>query len=362
MVLPALHRLGWSGEDGDVLLARAPAVGGGSAGGADPMMRVSIQRPSAERAARLRARAEIADPPLVAAPQPAAPLLPGTPPPPGAGHLSYSALAGYAGCGYRFYVERILGLGSPAEAVGDGGEVESPPEVGADELSDPQLGPRERSLAIGNAVHAILETGARRSWQPVPAEEVERVLAREGLAGDGEARERAATLVAGWLESDLRAELADGDARLRPEVPFVLDLGGAIVRGKIDLLADTPAGPLVVDYKTDALGGADPAELASRYVTQRDLYAVAVHRAGGGGPAPVRAAYCFLEAPARTVLESYDEAGIRAAHDRLEGLIQRIREGDFKRTDSPHRSLCHGCPAAARLCGAPAWKPQWATA
>jgi hypothetical protein len=75
----------------------------------------------------------------------------------------------------------------------------------------------------------------------------------------------------------------------------------------------------------------------------------------------VRAAYCFLEAPARTVLESYDEAGIRAAHDRLEGLIQRIREGDFKRTDSPHRSLCHGCPAAARLCGAPAWKPQWAT-
>jgi hypothetical protein len=87
---------------------------------------------------------------------------------------------------------------------------------------------------------------------------------------------------------------------------------------------------------------------------------VAVHRAGDWGTAPVRAAYCFLEAPDRTVLESYGEAGIRAARKRLERLIQRIREGDFNRTDSPHRSLCHGCPAAARLCGAPAWKPQWA--
>jgi ATP-dependent exoDNAse (exonuclease V) beta subunit len=360
ILLPALRELGWSGEDGDVLLPRAPAVGGGVAAGGDPLLRVAIQRPSAQRAERLRTRAEVADPPLVTAPEPASPLLSGTPPPPGAGHLSYSALAGYAACGYRFYAERILGLASPLEAAADVGETSSPEEDPADELIDPQRGPRQRSLAIGNAVHAILEAGARRSWGPAGSEEVERILVREGLAGDAEARDRVGMLVEGWLASDLRAELASDGARLRPEVPFILDLGGAIVRGKIDLLADTPAGPLVVDYKPDALGGADPAELASRYETQRDLYAVAVQRASGGRPDPVRAAYCFLEAPDRTVLESYDEAGVRAAGERLEGLIQRIRDGEFARTDSPHRSLCHGCPAAARLCGAPAWKPGWA--
>jgi RecB family exonuclease len=152
--------------------------------------------------------------------------------------------------------------------------------------------------------------------------------------------------VENWLRSGVRSELASSGARLRPEVPFILELGGAIVRGKIDLLADTQEGPLVVDYKTDAVDGADPAELASRYETQRDLYALAVHRASGRS-APVRAAYCFLEEPDRTVLERYDEDG--------------IRDGDFARTASPHRSLCHGCPAAARLCGAPAWKPQWAS-
>ena len=84
-----------------------------------------------------------------------------------------------------------------------------------------------------------------------------------------------------------------------------------------------------------------------------------MHQAAGGS-GPVRAAYCFLEEPDRTVLERYDDDGIGAARERLEGLIQRIREGAFARTGSPHRSLCHGCPAAARLCGAPAWKPQWA--
>jgi RecB family exonuclease len=194
----------------------------------------------------------------------------------------------------------------------------------------------------------------------VTDEEVERVLAREGLAGDDAARQRVAKLVEGWLSSELAESLRGGGARVRPEVPFLLDLGGTIVRGKIDLLADTDDGPLVVDYKTDALDGADPAELASRYEIQRDIYALAVQRGAGNGSAPIRAAYCFLEDPERTVTESYDESRLRQARERVEGLIARIRAGDFTRTDTPHLALCHGCPAAARLCGNPAWRPEWA--
>jgi ATP-dependent helicase/nuclease subunit A len=358
LLLPALGAQGWAGENGDVGLPPPPAVGGGVARGPDPKLRVGIQRPSAERAAELRARAEATASLAVAPESPAKPLLPGPPPPPGAGHLSYSALAGYAGCGYRFYVERILGLASPLDAAATDGESDAQEPTEADELLDPQLGPRQRSLAIGNSVHAVLESAARRAWEPAAAEDLDRILAREGLAADAEARDRVVGLVEGWLGSELRTELGNRGARLRPEVPFILNLGGAIVRGKIDLLADTDAGPLVVDYKTDAIKDNDPAELANRYETQRDLYALAVHRAGGSSP--VRAAYCFLEAPERTVLETYDESGLDAARERLEGLIERIRAGDFSRTDSPHRSLCHGCPAAARLCGKPAWRPQWA--
>ncbi len=360
LLLPALHARGWSGEDGDVALPRAPAVGGGEAGGPEPRVRIRIQRAGPERAAELRARHDAEAPAPQDPIEPREPLLPESPRRAGAGHLSYSALARYAECGYRFYAERVLGLASPLDRPAQNGEPSAPDEPEGDELLDPELGPRERSLAVGNAVHALLEAAARQSWDAVQSAELERVVAREGLAGDRDATERVASLVENWLRSGVRSELASSGARLRPEVPFILELGGAIVRGKIDLLADTQEGPLVVDYKTDAVDGADPAELASRYETQRDLYALAVHRASGRS-APVRAAYCFLEEPDRTVLERYDEDGIRAARERLEGLILRIRDGDFARTASPHRSLCHGCPAAARLCGAPAWKPQWAS-
>jgi ATP-dependent helicase/nuclease subunit A len=360
VLVPALRRQGWTGEDGDVELPRAPAVGGGEAGGPAPAVRVRVQRPSAERAERLRGRLEAHTEPLAVPAGASEPLLTGARPPLGAGHLSYSALASYAGCGYRFYVERILGLGSPSEAAASDRDHEAEGDREADELLDPSLGPRERSLGIGSAVHAILESAARRSWDALTEDELERVLAREGLAGDGAARERVAALVNGWLSSGTRAALAG--ASVRPEVPFLLDLGGTVVRGKIDLLADTDDGPLVVDYKTDALDGVDPAEVASRYEIQRDIYALAVQRGAGNGSRTIGAAYCFLEEPERTVTELYDEQRLREARERVEGLIARIRAGDFTRTDSPHLALCNGCPAAARLCGNPAWKPQWAAA
>ncbi len=167
VLLPALRRLGWTGEDGEVELPSAPAVGGGHAAGPVPRIRVAIQRPGAERAKELRARLEGAAEPLPLAGGPSAPLLRPAPSPQGAGHLSYSALASYADCGYRFYVERILGLGSPAEAIAteDGREEQAAPE--ADELLDPALGSRERSLAIGSSVHAVLE--ARRAPVVGPA-------------------------------------------------------------------------------------------------------------------------------------------------------------------------------------------------
>jgi hypothetical protein len=355
-MLPALRRLGWDGEDGAVELPRAPTVGGGEAEGEASRIRIAIQRPSAERARQLRTRAGSTSDPLPVAVEPAAPLLRTSSTPPGAGHLSYSALASYAACGYRFYVERMLGLSIPAVASADGGgEAEESSE--SDELLDPRLGSRERSLAIGSSVHAILEAAARRSWTPPADGELERILAREGLADDEGARERVLALVGGWFGSHLQELLVRGEARVRPEVPFLLDLAGTVVRGKIDLLAETPEGPLVVDYKTDAVAGADPAELVARYDIQRDIYALAVERAVDARSGPIRAAYCFLESPDATIVEAYDASRLRASRARVEELISRVRAGEFTRTDSPHIALCHGCPAAARLCGNPAWRP-----
>ena len=324
---------------------------------------VRVQSPSPARAEELRRRAPSAVS-ANGAPEPGhEPVLAGFRAPTAVGHLSYSALAGYAGCHYRFYAERVIGLEERFAAAASAQDEEEQPPPGGDELIAPELGSRERALAIGNSVHAALEASARRSWDEPHGPELEAILAREGLASDREAFERVRDLVRGWLESELRAELEAHGGRLRAEVPFVLGLGGAVVRGNIDLLAETPEGPLVVDYKTDALRGSDPAELAERYATQRDLYALAVHDGLGEGAAPlVRAAYSFLESPERTFTKTYDGRELAAARARLEELVAGIRRGDFTRTENPHTSLCYGCPAAAHLCGAPAWQPQWAPA
>ncbi len=363
LLLGALRARGWSGESAEIELVPAPALGGAAAAGAAPRLAVRLQRPSAERAEELRRRSPGREARPEPPSRPPAPLLAGRPRPASTGHLSYAALSDYAGCGYRFYVERVLGL-APTAPIGDGATgSEQDDGVGEqDELVDPSIGSRRRALGIGNAVHAALELMARRSWARPPLDELEAILGREGITGDAEALERVEALVSGWLGSDLRRELEASGARLRPEVPFVLELGGAVVRGKIDLLAERSGEAVVVDYKTDALRGADPGELAGRYGTQRDLYAVAVGSGLGNGAAPsVRTAYCFLETPGRPLVEAFDRDAIAAARERLERLIAGIRAGDFARTETPHASLCFGCPAAARLCGRPAWRPQWAS-
>ena len=61
----------------------------------------------------------------------------------------------------------------------------------------------------------------------------------------------------------------------------------------------------------------------------------------------------ILRKPDRPFRDTYDAAGLAAARERIEALVERIREGDFAPTTAPHRDLCHDCPARRRLCPHP---------
>jgi RecB family exonuclease len=168
---------------------------------------------------------------------------------------------------------------------------------------------------------------------------------------------RAGELVAGWISSPLWAELGAPHTRLRPEAAFVLSVGGTVVRGKIDLVAEPPGGELVVvDYKTDALGDDTPESHAARYATQRGLYALAASEAlgrsanGAGEPPRVRTVYCFLERPDEPVERTFAQEELEAARAEVEALAAGVRAGRFEVTEHPHRALCHDCPARERLC------------
>ncbi len=247
------------------------------------------------------------------------------------GGLSYSALSGFENCGYRFYVERVLGIREPELALADG-DGRAAPEVRS------RFGP-------GLAVHSLLEWSARNRWREPDEDRVAAALREQGLEGAGETLGQALGLVRAFLGSDLREEI--GDARVSAEVPFVISIGGTLIRGSIDLLVERPDGSvLVVDYKTDRLESRDPADVVERYSVQRDLYALAAAARG----TPVRTAYVFLEQPESPVRSSFGEADLEAARGRIEAVLDRLGAGRFEVTHRPHKALCADCPARERLC------------
>ena len=76
---------------------------------------------------------------------------------------------------------------------------------------------RPPANGLGRAAHSLLEWSARNGWSEPGADRIDSALAREGAAG---AEARARDAVVAWLGSDLLAELRDGGATFRPEVPF----------------------------------------------------------------------------------------------------------------------------------------------
>lgn len=229
------------------------------------------------------------------------------------GTLSYSSLAEYERCGYRFYVERVLGL---------------PPEPGPDGDSDvdsvPAAGPG--ALERGTLVHALLQRldFSRLALPPGTPPELE-------------------PLLAAFIDSDLCTRL--GRAReLRREQRFAFVLDGTLVTGTFDVLASEPdrgGRLLVVDYKT---GGVAP------YATQALIYAIAALRTGA--PA-VEVVHTFLDAGEASA-RAYDAGDLPALEADLSERAAGLLAGRFDVAQEPKRALCAGCPALGGLCSWPA--------
>jgi ATP-dependent helicase/nuclease subunit A len=252
--------------------------------------------------------------------------------------LSYSALAGYARCGYRFHLERIAGLHA------------ADPPPGADDGDD--LG----ALARGTVVHSLLEQmDVRAPALPTEAAVAELVNAA-GAQADPATVAEIRRLVEGFAGSPLRERLGAAE-RVRPEVPFAFNLAPApggrslLITGYLDVLATEPDGALVVDYKSDALEGQEPADVCERrYASQRTVYALAALRSGAER---VEVAYSFLERPDDLVSAVFTRADVPALERGLGELAEGLLAGRFEPTAEPGRDLCATCPGRAALCSWP---------
>jgi len=122
-----------------------------------------------------------------------------------------------------------------------------------------------------------------------------------------------------------------------------------LVNGRLDVLWMDGTNALVLDYKTNALRGRDPAEIVeSEYSTQQTVYAIACLRAGAE---EVEVLYHFLEDPEGVVSTTYTAADAERLEGALSASIGRIREGVFRPT--PSAFACSGCPALDVVCAGP---------
>jgi ATP-dependent exoDNAse (exonuclease V) beta subunit len=252
--------------------------------------------------------------------------------------LSYSSLGQYGRCGYRFYLQRGLGLD----------DVDPPPGAVPVEAADAGgLDPRVR----GSLVHLLLERlDFRRPVAPTAAA-VHEAAAAMGVRLDDDDVADAAELVAAFGRSELCARLASARS-VRREAPFAFPLEpgphAPLIHGVVDVIAREPDATLVVDYKTDRIGDADPVELTERlYGTQRAVYALAALREG---VERVDVAHCFLEQPERTALATFTQADVPALEERVLGLAGGLLAGRFPVAAEPHRELCATCPGRRALC------------
>jgi ATP-dependent exoDNAse (exonuclease V) beta subunit len=263
---------------------------------------------------QLPALAEIADPPLH-----------------NVRRLSYSALAQFERCSYRYFAERVLGLGPRTRDAADGGG--------------------EQGLAateLGDAVHRLLEHVPLD--HPVPPSRPDLDTTVRGWYPEVTAAEldRISDMVDAYCASELAQRIA-GLPGARPERPFVFEHDGVLLHGRLDVLWRDGQKALVVDYKSNALEGAAPASVVdAEYRLQRLVYALACLR---DGATEAEIVYQFLERPDDVVAATFSSEDTAELEAELSAAIGRIREGEFKPT--PSEFACADCPALDLICAGP---------
>ena len=240
--------------------------------------------------------------------------------------LSYSALALFERCSFRYYAERVAGM-RPADPSGA-----LPGQIGL------------AATEVGDAVHRLLELVDLRAPSPPDLEQVRAWY--PGVTEEELAR------IAGFVEAYCASQLAARIAALEgaaPERPFAFEHDGVLLHGRLDVLHCDGTRALVLDYKTNALGGREPEEIIEReYRLQRLVYALVCFRAGAE---EVEVVYSFLERADAVVSTTFTLADLPALEAGLSDAIGAVQAGDFRPT--PGELACAGCPALDVVCAGP---------
>lgn len=284
------------------LLTPAPATRDASA----ERRGVPVGVAAAERAGDERTRAASAGaPPGTSAPVATVPR-----------RVSYTGLATYGRCPYRFFLTSILKL--PAPPAAQGGE----------------------ALVFGAAVHAVLEQvhALDDDWEPW----AETAVRAAGLGR--RAKQRISRAVSGYLASDVARELFSA-RRVMREAPIAVRVAGTVLAGAMDAIGWTEDRALIVDYKSGT-GPLTPEQAKERYRLQSECYSLAAFAAGAR---EVRVVFFELERPWSTSYE-YGRGERERIETNVSAIIERMVEVGYPPCPVYDGEQCETCPGLGGMC------------
>jgi ATP-dependent helicase/nuclease subunit A len=259
--------------------------------------------------------------------------------------LSFSALSEFQKCPRRFYLERVVGLRlgesvdhleHPLSAFADDG-AESEDLLGESRIFLDE-GETNVGRDVGLLVHALLERLPLSA--PVPDLSLLRDMAAQ-IEADGGASlaeahiERAFALTrAFWLTP---FSSRPGLAGAGKEVSFCFAREGVVLSGVMDLVWQEGDSWFIADYKTNALLGRSPEEVAAGYDLQSCVYCLAALYAGAR---QVSMEFLFLEQPEAPVGLAFSPGDVAVLEAKLDAVLAEIEKGDFP---SMRGVACEGC-------------------
>jgi len=212
--------------------------------------------------------------------------------------------------------------------------------------------PRRGSAAarLGTDIHRWIELRAGRQLSLIEPDidgdrpGSDRVPGVGDVGLDVATRLRASFLVSPWAPLD----------PVSVERPFVLAVGGHIVRGRVDAVYERDGRFELVDFKT----GRTPADGDGGAGTQLDLYGLAAIDAWGADPARLRTTYCYLRAdgPPLIVASDWDTGTVAAVRTRLAAALDDMALARFGPEPGPWCGSCDFlsfCPEGRAGAGAP---------
>jgi ATP-dependent exoDNAse (exonuclease V) beta subunit len=227
--------------------------------------------------------------------------------------VNVTSVALHAACPRRYYLARYLGWERrKARAFDAEAEPPEPHESNASEF--------------GREVHALLSGNAPE---------------------DGRKPGEAAVRLAANFQTSNLGKRAARARRAEREFDFLFALDGVVLRGQIDLWFEDAAGLVLVDYKTDEVPpGLSPAEHASCYALQLQLYAHALEKAVGRVPDE---AWIYLLRPNVAAPADLSPLSLYGAACAVRDLIAAQETCDFPMKIESH---CKRCPFYRGLCPA----------